>query len=258
MVSLPLANLWAQRSLVVHFAMMNTKLRYRGTYIGFLWAALEPLFIFVILYFVFTSMRIGVEPSFPIYLLTGVLFFQIFTRGTQLGLGSLRSNAGIIKSLNLKKEFFPVITAGSTGILMIVQVAVFLALMPIFEISPTWTMILFPIPLLLLLVLILGLSYIFSIIFVYVKDIQPAWSIFSYALFFISPVFWYLDKVDGFLLTIQLINPLGQIIELGHKIVFNEIPSLNEWTIVSAYVFGIFFFGYFIFRKFEGKIAEEL
>ena len=106
MVSLPLVNLWAQRSMIIHFIMMTTKLRYQGTYIGFLWAALEPMLIFILLYFVFTSMRISTELHFPIYLLTGILFFQMFTRGTQIGLGSLRSNAGIIKSLNLKKEFF--------------------------------------------------------------------------------------------------------------------------------------------------------
>jgi len=258
MISLPLVNLWSQRSLVLNFSVMTTKLRYRGTYIGFLWAALEPLFIFGILYIVFTSIRIGVEPFFPIYLLTGILFFQIFSRGTQMGLGSLRSNAGIIKSLNLKKEFFPVVSAGSTGILMIVQVIVFLALMPIFEYSPTWTIFLFPITMLLLLVLILGLSYILSIIFVYVKDIQHVWSILTYAMFFVSPIFWYLNKVDGVLLSIQSINPFGQIIELAHKIVFNEIPSVSEWAITSSYVFGIFLFGYFIFRKFEKKVAEEL
>jgi len=258
MVFFPLVNLWKQRSLVFYFTIMTTKLTYKGTYIGFLWAAIEPLLMFLILFVVFTSITSGVDQDFPIYLLTGILFFQIFAKGTQMGLTSLGSNAGIIKSLNLNKEFFPVTSVGSTGILLAVQVVVLFALMPFFDFVPSLTLILLPIPIFLLLLLVLGLSYLLSIIFVYVKDIQSVWSIFSYALFFVSPVFWYLDKAEGVLLSIQKINPLGQIIELAHSIVFNDVPTLNEVLWPSSYVFAIFFFGYYLFRKYEKRIAEEL
>jgi ABC-type polysaccharide/polyol phosphate export permease len=237
---------------------MSTKIRYKGTYVGFLWTAVEPLLIFLILFVVFSSIRVGVEEDFPIYLLTGVLFFQIFTKGTQTGLTSLRSNASIIKSFNLNKEFFPITAVSSTGILLLIQLSVLFILMPFFEFIPTASVIFLVIPILLLLVLILGLSYLLSIIFVYVKDIQSIWSIFSYALFFVSPIFWYLHKTEGILLTIHGINPLGQIIELAHSIVFNEIPTVDDLVIPTIYSFAVLFFGYFIFRKFEKRIAEEL
>jgi ABC-type polysaccharide/polyol phosphate export permease len=237
---------------------MTTKLRYKGTYIGFLWGLVEPLLMFLILTVVFSSMRAGIKQDFPIYLLTGILFFQIFTKGTQIGLASLRSNAGIIKSLNLNKEFFPVTAVGSTGILLIGEVIVLFLLMPFFNFTPSLTLILLPIPLFLLLLLILGLSYLLSIIFVYVKDIQSIWSIFAYALFFVSPVFWYIDNVSGILLSIQKINPLGQIIELAHSIVFNDIPTLDEILLPTLYTLAIFFFGYYIFRKYEKRITQEL
>ena len=46
--------------------------------------------------------------------------------------------------------------------------------------------------------------------------------------------------------------------ELMHKIIFGEIPSVQEWAITSIYCIGIFIVGYIIFKKYEGKIAEEL
>jgi len=258
MAALPLLNLWSKRSMLVYFSVMTTRIRYQGTYFGFLWNVLEPLGGFIILYIVFTTIRIGIEPNFPVYLLFGITLFQIFIRGTLNGLISIKNNAAIIKSLNLRKEFFPVSSVASTGLIMIVQVAVFFSLMPVFNYTPPWTSFLLVIPLFLLLVLILGLSYFLSTVFIYIKDIQPTWSIFTYALFFVSPIIWYVDKVEGILLEIHKINPLGQLIEIGHKLLFNELPTPIEWITVCGYVFAILFIGFFILQKYEKRLAEEL
>ena len=105
----------------------------------------------------------------------------------------------------------------------------------------------------------LGLSYILSIINVYVRDIQTIWGVAVHALFFVSPIFWYLKDVDGILLTIQSINPVGQLIEITHKlVVFGQVPPLSEWLYSGLFVFAILIFGYAIFRKFESSIVEEL
>lgn len=258
MVSLPLVNLWKFRSLIKHFALLNIQLRFKNTYLGFLWAALEPLLYFTILYVVFTSIRETGE-NFAIYLITGVMIYHIFSRGTSGGINSLKGNSATIRSLNIRKEFFPVVATAAIGLLAFVDLGVFLGLMPVFEFVPTWTIILLPIPLLLVLLLILGFTYILSITSVYVRDIHNIWLILVHALLFVSPIFWRLDNVDGILLSIQKINPLGQLIEISHKLVINgEIPALSEWLYTTIFVLAIFFFGYFIFQKLEGKISEVL
>jgi len=187
-VFFPLVNLWDKKSLIFHFAILNIKLRYRSTYLGLLWSALEPMLYFIVLYVVFTSIRDRGE-DFAIYLITGIMLFHIFVRGTYGGLGSLTGNSGIIKSLNIRNEFFPVVAAVAVGILAFVDLGVFFGLMPIFQFIPSWTIILLPIPLALLFILILGLSYLLSITSVYVRDIQPLWAVFTHSLLFISPVF---------------------------------------------------------------------
>jgi len=187
------------------------------------------------------------------------MLFHIFAKGTSGGLSSLTTNAGIIKSLNVNKEFFPVVATIAIGILAFVDVGVFFGLMPVFQFVPSWTIILLPIPLILLGILILGLSYFLSVINVFVKDVQPLWSIFVHALLFLSPIFWRLENVEGFLLQIQAINPLGQLIEIAHKLVINgQVPSFNEWIYTTTYVIVILFLGYFVFQKFQNKIVEEL
>lgn len=244
--------------LIFQFAILNLKIRFKNTYLGFLWAALEPLFYFIILYVVFTSIRDAPE-NFAIYLMSGVMFFHIFSRGTSGGLTSLTSNAGIIKSIKYRKEFFPVVLTTAIGLLSFVDVAVFLGLMPIFQFIPNFSIILLPIPIILLLFLILGLSYILSIIAVFMRDIQFFWTIFVHSLLFMSPIFWYLKDIDGILLQIHQFNPLGQLIEISHSLVINgQIPPINDWLYTSFYILAIFFIGYFVFQKFEYKITERL
>ena len=259
MVWFPAFNLLEKRSLIFEMAITNIKIRYKETYLGFLWTALEPLLTFVLLYIVFTSIRIRVGENFAIYLISGLLLYHIFTRGTMTGLTSLRNNQGLIKSLNVNKESFPVASTIATAILSVVEVVVLLLLMPVFQFIPSLTIILIPIPIILMLILVQGMSYLLSIINVYLKDIQTIWAVAVHALFFISPIFWYLEDVKGILLGIQSINPVGQLIELTHNIViYREIPPLVDWLYTTVFVFGFLFFGYAIFRKFENKITEEL
>jgi len=258
LVNLPLVQLWNRRSLLLYFSVLNIKMRFQSTYLGIFWAAIEPLLYFTVLYIVFTNIRESPE-NFGIYLITGVILFQIFIRGTGGGLGSIRGSGGIIKSMNIRLEFFPVVATVAIGLLAIVDVGVFLGLMPVFQFVPTWTIVLFPLVLFLLLILILGLSYFLSIVSVFLRDIQNIWTIFSHTLLFISPVFWYINETNGILMAIHQINPLGQLIEIAHQLVIDgQIPPLSEWLYTTLFVFAIFFSGYFVLRVFENKVMEEL
>jgi len=133
MVWFPVLNLMKNRALIWEFSLINIKIRFKGSYLGILWAALEPLLIFVLMYVVFTNIRVGLREDFGIYLLSGIIIYHIFTRATLGGMTSLRNNVGILKSLNIKREFFPVSSTISWAVLGIIEVAVLLLLMPFFQ-----------------------------------------------------------------------------------------------------------------------------
>lgn len=225
---------------------------------GLLWTALEPMILFIFLYFLFESIRITRRDDFAIYLLTGIILYHAFSRATLSGLVSLRDNNSVLSSLSIKREFFPVVATVTASILLLVEVGVYFGLMPFFQFIPEITILLYPVILVLLLFLILGMSYILSIIFVYAKDIQPLWAVFVHALFFLTPIFWYLDDAGGIALEIQKINPLGQLIEIAHQIVFGNIPPIHEWLYTTSIIFGLFFVGYAFFQKFQKNAMEQM
>jgi len=116
-------------SLILHSSLLEIKMRYKESYLGLIWTALEPLLMFVILYIVFTSIRERTE-DFAIYLITGIIIYHLFSKGTGGGLVGLRSNQGILKSLSMNKIFFPLVAVTSTAILMMVELGVFFSIMP--------------------------------------------------------------------------------------------------------------------------------
>ncbi len=258
MVSFPLVDFSSKKSLILNFAWINIKIRYGGTYLGFLWTVLEPMILFIFLYLLFESIRITRREDFAIYLFTGIILYHAFTKGTLSGLASLKDNNSMLSSLNIKREFFPLVATVTTAILLLVEVGVYFGLMPFFQFIPGLEILLLPVVLILFLFLVLGMSYILSIIFVYTKDIQPLWAVFVHALFFITPIFWYLEDGKGIVLEIQKINPLGQLIEISHQIVFGNIPPLNDWLYTTVIIFGIFFAGYALFQKFEKNAMEQM
>jgi len=257
--SFPLINLRNQYSTIFYYSLLTLRIRHKGTYLGFIWAALEPTLLFVLLYTVFSTIRITENENFGIYLLTGLVFYYAFLRGSQGGLMSLRSNAPIMSSINIKKEFFPVANTITSLLQLFVELGVLFSIMLLLQFIPPATIIFLPIVVVLLLMLILGMSYLLSILYVYVQDIHPVWNVFAHALFFITPLFWYLEDTGGILLEIHRINPLGQIIELAHKIiVYGEIPSLYEWSYSFLLVLIILIIGFVVFTKFEKRVVESI
>ena len=219
-----------------------------------------PIYIFIILYIVFSSIQVIDKPNFGIYLLTGIIFFHIFSRGTVNGISSIRNYRGWILSINIRKEFFPVLSTTTTVITTAIEIGVFFALMPFLQFTPGLSILLLPIPITLLLLLVLGTSYLLSIVNMYIRDVQLFWGILLQALFFMTPIFWYLQDIDNpILLTIHQINPLGQLIELAHNlVVYDKIPPLMDWIYPVVFTISLVFVGYAIFQKYEKRIVEMI
>ncbi len=258
MTSFPIVGLFSKREVLVQFSWYNMKSKFAGTYFGILWTMLEPLLLFLLMYVVFTTIRARGDEIFAMYLLTGIVLYHTFVRGTTTGMMSLRGNKNILQSINMNKEFFPVSATLTTSIQLIFRMVVFFALMPVFTFVPPLTIIFFPLLLGLLLILILGMSYILSIVYVKFRDINTIWSVAMFGLFFLTPIIWFVKDADDTLLLIHQYNPLGQLVEIGHKLMFNEIPDVASWAYASLFCFGIFFAGFYFFKKSEKNLVEVL
>ena len=96
-----------QRNRVLLRELIKTdfKLRYQGSALGYLWALLKPLLMFAILYVVFSKiLRFGGDiPHYPVYLLTGTVFWNFFTECTFQGIHAIEDRGDLIRKINFPK-----------------------------------------------------------------------------------------------------------------------------------------------------------
>ncbi len=250
--------LWKYRELLLYMSILEFKLRYKGTFLGFLWSILEPLAQLGILYVVFSFLR-PADESFIIHLFNGLIIIHFFSRSSTHAMNNLIAKRSIVTSVNIPKILFPLssmLTQLLTFIIEIVILFIFIIMFGI-ELTPN---VLFLIPIfLLVIILTTGVSILTSLIRLHFKDFQTIWGIITMSLIFIMPVFWYVDDMPKEVSKIFLLNPLATLIHMTHQsLLFTVTPSLQEFMYVITISFAILAVGYFVFNKKQDKMVELL
>ena len=76
-----LARIWRYRELLVGLVRKELKVKYKNSVLGFLWSLLNPLLYLVVFYVVFQVHPDGGDPDFAIFLLSGLLVWNLFSTG---------------------------------------------------------------------------------------------------------------------------------------------------------------------------------
>jgi ABC-type polysaccharide/polyol phosphate export permease len=243
------------KDAIIYISILELKVRYKGTILGFIWSVLEPLAQLVILNMVFTFLNKTGE-SFIIYLFLGLIMIQFFSRGTTHGMTSLFAKKPIILSINIPKMIFPVSSVLTHFWMFLIEIAILFGFVVFFHLDFGINVLMLVVVFGLLTVLTIGTSILISTVVLYFKDFQTIWGIITMSLIFITPVFWYVEDMSEYS-DLFLLNPLATLIEMAHKaLIFNSMPTGSELLYSISTSFGVFIFAYFLFKKTEKKFVE--
>lgn len=251
--------LWSKRSLIWNFAISDLKIRYRNSVLGFFWTVLEPLLMLAVLYIVFTNIFKSQIDHFGMFLLLGIIMWNMFTRGTEIGLNSIIGRSSLVTQIYFPREI-PAISATVTALLMTgLEFIVFGIFMVVFQFTPPLTIIFLPLALLLEFILIVGISLPLSVLNVRYRDIQFIWKVFLQASFFLTPVFYKFEILPESFRKILVYSPMVQIIDMGHNVaIYNVLPDMQSILIAVMTTLFVLIAGYIIFRKVQNRIIEDL
>ena len=87
--------------LVAELVKRDFKARYDRSVLGMFWCVLQPTLTMGLLYAVFSLFFKSAIPNFPLYLISGIVFYQFFTETTSSGLQSIRENAALIAKVKI-------------------------------------------------------------------------------------------------------------------------------------------------------------
>ena len=243
-------------NFLYELTIKTVKLRNEGSYLGFLWYLLEPLIQFIILLIVFQD-RLGANiPSYPLYLLIGIIHWELLGIGVQRCANALRQQSQLIKTLTIRLELFVLVAVIVTCILYCFNMCIYLGLfMPLkAKIGALW---LYPIILFSELLLVAGIGLSLSAISIFFRDIVNAWMVLQRAWWFLTPVFYGRQFVVGWHETVSLYNPMFHILtNMRAILIYGATPSLMSvgYTLLGSGA--IFIVGYGLFRKFAPFCAE--
>ena len=230
------------------------KQKYKRTILGMAWSVLSPLLTLLVMSLVFSHFFGRGMEHYTIYLFCGNLVFSFFNESTTQGMGSLLSNAPIFTKVNVPKYLFLFSRNIQTLINFALTLCVFFFFCILDHVVFTWKFIMLLYPILLLLLFNIGVGMILSALFVFFRDIQYLWGVFTMLLMYMSAIFYTVDTFPAKIQRLFLANPIYVFIKYFRCIVLEaSIPSLQFHLLLlieTALVLGI---GALIYKKYNTK-----
>ena len=204
-------------SLIRELVSSDFKLRYQGSALGYAWSLLRPLFMFGVLYIIFTiifPINNGVKYPAP-YLLFGLVMWQYFVESTVAGMNAITGRADLVRKVSIPKYTIVLSTNISALITFLLNMIIVIVFMVFSRVNLHWGMLLTPFFIVELVALSLSLAFLLSVLFVKFRDFSHIWDVVQQVLFYATPIIFTFSKIPDRHHFRQLIalNPLSQIFQ---------------------------------------------
>ena len=247
------------KPLLRELIIRDLKVKYRRSFLGYLWSLLNPLLMMVVMNLVFTRVLRNDIVNFPLYLICGQTLFGFFSESTGMAMTSIMSNSSLIKKIYIPKYIFPLSRTLSSFVTMSFSLVAILLVMVFTGAKFYWTMLLTILPILGLLMFCCGMGMILSSLAVYFRDITHLWSVVTMAWMYGTPIFYSVDNLDGIIGKIIRLNPMYHFINVfRHLVMYGNIPGINAWIGCAFSAIVPFFFGLFLFNKLKKKFILHI
>lgn len=256
-------------SLALTLATTEFRLRYLGSFLGYLWSLLRPLMFFGVMYLVFTQIFNvgGSAPHYGVYMLANIIMWTFFLEVTSASIPSLVAREGLLRKMRFPRLAIPLSVCLTSSFTLVMNLVVVVVFALANGVDPRWTWLEMPVIVAVWALLGLGVGMILSVLYVRMRDVQPIWDVFSQVLFYGSPLVYLLSRYSPHLRHYILINPVAALsTQTAHAFVDpSYYPSLGaamggtiRVLLPLAVVVGVVGFGLRLFVSRAPLIAENL
>lgn len=230
------------------------KIKYKRTVLGMGWSILSPLLQLLVMRVVFTQFFGHSQPHYTIYLFCGNLVFNYYRESTSTGMQSLMSNRGIISKVNVPKYMFLLSKNVSSLINFGLTLLVFFLFVALDGIpfSPRLLALVYPIAC--LIVFNIGVGLVLSALFVFFRDINYLYDVFTLMLTYCSAIFYTTTSFEPWVQKLFLCNPVYCYIKYFRVVVIDgNLPSISFHLLCLFYAVVMVLIGGYIYKKYNHK-----
>ncbi|MDI6896842.1 ABC transporter permease [Methanocella conradii] len=251
-------SLYEYRELIKNLVVSDLKVKYANSILGFAWSLLNPLFMMMVLYFVFSNI-FKTQENFVLYILTGLLAWRFFSIGTTSALGSIVGKPSLVTKIYIPREILPLSSTLSSLISSILEFCVLVPLLFVFGVGLSPVIILLPILFALFFLIVYGCALILSSLYVYFRDLNQIWDVLMQIGFFACPIMYPITMIPEPYRFYYMLNPITLLIGMFRDVFLNKtVPNAWDFIFVLAVGVVLIFIGNAVFKKLQRRFAEEV
>lgn len=258
------------RAILREMVVTDFKVRYQESMLGYLWSLLRPLFMFAILFVLFTyiiPISKGNE-HYGIILLTGIVLWNFFNETTMMGSNSVVANGDLLRKVSIPRYLIVLASSISALINLAINSLVIIVFALVNGIHPSLEWILV-IPILVeLFIFSLGVAFLLAALTVKFRDITYIWEIFLQGGFYASVIIFPITMVPESVRSYFYINPIVQMVQDARNLILGHGAGMETmWANVDSmfikvapFVVITFFavLGAWYFRRRAPYFAEDI
>jgi ABC-2 type transport system permease protein len=184
-----IADIWSYRQLLVGMTRKELKIKYKNSVLGFVWSMLNPATSLVVFYVVFQVVLKNGIPFFAIFLISGILVWNVFQNGLTGACGSIVGNSAIVKKVAFPRETLPLASVGAGLVHFVLQSVVLIFFLFVFRYLPDFSYLWLLIPALAAaIVLTSAIGVMLAAVNVKLRDTQHLLEIALQVWFWATPI----------------------------------------------------------------------
>lgn len=239
------------KHLFQELVIKDIKLKYRRSFLGYLWSVLNPLMTMVVMYLVFSNMFRFDIVNYPVYLIIGQTLYSFFAESTTQAIFSITSNGALLKKTYVPKYVFTIAKVSSSLVNMLFALGAMVFVLIYCKIKFTPLFLLLPIVLIQIYIFCLGLGMFLAQAAVFFRDVQYIYGVITTAWMYLTPIFYPITALPEYLQNlITTFNPLFYYITQFRQIVlYEQLPDSSYMISGGIIALVTFIVGSFCFSK---------
>lgn len=245
--------------LIKQLVSRDFKTKYKRSALGMAWSFMNPLLTMSVQYVVFSTLFRSDIPNYPVYLLTGIVFYSFFNEAVTMGMTAITGNASLIKKVYMPKYIYPFSRILSSLINFVFALMPLLIVMLITRtpFKPAIILLLFDV--LCMLAFITGMTLLLTTAMTFFQDTQFLWSVVSMMWQYLTPIFYPESIIPASYMPLYRLNPMYQFISFARTCVTGGIspePMAYLGCLLSGCIFLLL--GIVVFKKHQNKFVLYL
>ncbi|MGX7203927.1 ABC transporter permease [Enterococcus pingfangensis] len=260
--------LYQNRKLLMTLAKNDFKTKYAGSYLGIIWAFVQPIITILVYWFVFGNIfQTGSDRGAPyvLWLITGLVPWFFVQEGIVSGMNAFIEYNYLVKKVVFKISILPLVKVISAFAVNLFFIFFVLILYLAYGFVPDFYFLQIAYYAFCLFTLVVAVSYITSSIVVFFRDLNQIVNIVLQIGVWMTPIMWSFSDLNidpnGKIATLLKLNPVYYIVNgyrtsLIDKIGFWEFPALSLyfWVVTLA----LLIIGLLLFKKLKIHFADVL